>query len=171
MPQADREKTQVIDKLIGLGLLRKETGEDIKYIYHCSQKLELPFLDYMNISDLVEMSGYEDDAPLLAVLIIMFGVLQEGSLCLDLEEEKLCTRLLSFIEEKMAGEIAREFLSGLSKDKYKGLITCNGNDYLPLILSETKNEHVALFTCSFNKLDVLDFVFFVHLLLDTDNFL
>ena len=141
----ERETTQFIDKLIGLGILRKEIEEDIRYIYHCSQKLELPFLDYMNIRDLVEMGGYEDDSPLLAVLIIMFGVLQEGSLCLDLDEEKLCTGLLSFIEEQEAGEIAREFLSGLSRDKYKGLITRNGDEYLPLILSETKGRKLLYF--------------------------
>jgi len=141
----ERETTQFIDKLIGLGILRKETGADIRYVYHCSQKLELPFLDYMNIRDLVEMGGYEDDSPLLAVLIIMFGVLQEGSLCLDLDEEKLCTGLLSFIEEQKVGEIAREFLSGLSRDKYKGLITRNGDEYLPLILSETKGRKLLYF--------------------------
>ena len=87
----------------------------------------------------------KDDAPLLAVLITMFGALQEGSLCLDLEEERLCTGLLSFIEEQKAGEIARGFLSGLSKDKYKGLITSNGNDYLPLILSESKGGRLLYF--------------------------
>ena len=141
----ERETTQFIDKLIGLGILRKEIEADIRYIYHCSQKLELPFLDYMNIRDLVEMGGYEDDSPLLAVLIIMFGVLQEGSLCLDLDEEKLCTGLLSFIEEQKVGEIAREFLSGLSRDKYKGLITRNGDEYLPLILSETKGRKLLYF--------------------------
>ena len=145
MPQTDRETTQFIDKLIGLGILRKEIEEDIRYIYHCSRKLELPFLDYMNIQDLVEMSGYENDAPLIAVLISMFGVLQEGSLCLDLEEERLYTGLLSFIEEERAGEIAREFLSGLSRDKYKGLITKNGDEYLPLILSETKGIKLLYF--------------------------
>ena len=141
----ERETTQFIDKLIGLGILRKEIEADIRYIYRCSQKLELPFLDYMNIRDLVEMGGYEDDSPLLAVLICMFGVLQEGSLCLDLDEEKLCTGLLSFIEEQEAGEIAREFLSGLSRDKYKGLITRNGDEYLPLIISETKGRKLLYF--------------------------
>ena len=73
------------------------------------------------------MSGYEDDAPLLAVLMAMFRALQEGSLCLDLNREKLCAWLLSFIEEERAGKMVREFLSGLSRDKYRGLIASNGN--------------------------------------------
>ena len=102
----DRKKTHFIDKLLDLGILLEETGEDIRYIYLCSQKLELPFLDYMTVRDLVEMGGYEDDAPLIAVLMTMFGALQEGSLCLDLEEERLCARMLGFIEERKAGEIA-----------------------------------------------------------------
>ena len=145
MPEVDREKTQFMDKLLDLGILREQTGGDIRYIYLCSQKLELPFLDYMTVRDLVEMSGYEDDAPLIAVLMTMFGVLQEGSLCLDINKERLYTGLLSFIEEQKAGEIAREFLSGLSRNKYKGLITSNGNEYLPLILSETKGGKLLYF--------------------------
>ncbi len=145
MPEADREKTQFMNKLLDLEILREETGEDIRYIYLCSQKLELPFLDYMTVRDLIEMSGYEDDAPLIAVLMTMFGVLQEGSLCLDIENERLYTGLLSFIEKQKAGEIAREFLSGLSKNKYKGLITSNGDEYLPLILSETKRGKLLYF--------------------------
>ena len=141
----DKETNQFIDTLIGLGILRDNTGEELKYIYHCSQNLELPFLDYMNIRDLVGMSGYEDDVPLLAVLVCMFAAFQEGSLCLDLEEERLLTGLLSFIEEQKAGEIAREFLSGLSRGKYKGLITSNGDEYLPMILSETKEVKLLYF--------------------------
>jgi len=141
----DREKTQFMDRLLDLGILREEMGEDIRYIYLCSQKLELPLLDYMTVRDLVEMSGYEDDAPLLAVLVTMFGALQEGSLCLDMEHERLCAKLTSFVGSDRAGEIAREFLSGLSKGKYKGLITSNGDEYLPLILSETKGRKLLYF--------------------------
>jgi len=37
----DRENTQFMDKFLDLGILREETGEDIRYIYLCSQKLEL----------------------------------------------------------------------------------------------------------------------------------
>jgi len=145
MPEADREKTQFIDRLLDLGILREETGEDTRYTYLSSQKLELPLLDYMTLRDLVEISGYEDDAPFIAVLITMFGALQEGSLCLDLDKERLCDRMLGFIEERKAGEMATAFLSGLSRDKYKGLITSNGDEYLPLILSETKGGKLLYF--------------------------
>jgi exodeoxyribonuclease V alpha subunit len=141
----EKEKTQFMDKLLDLGILREETREDIRYVYLSSQKLELPFLDYMTVRDLVEMSRYEDDAPLIAVLMTMFGALQEGSLCLDLDKERLCTRLLGFIEERRAGEMATAFLSGLSRNKYKGLITSNGDEYLPLILSETKGGKLLYF--------------------------
>ena len=141
----DREKTQFMDKLLDLGILREETEEDIRYIYLCSQKLELPVLDYMTVHDLIEMSGYEDDAPLIAVLMALFGALQEGSLCLDIENKRLYTGLLSFIEEQKAGEIARGFLSGLSRNKYKGLITSNSDEYLPLILSETRSGKLLYF--------------------------
>ncbi|MBW1768717.1 MAG: AAA family ATPase [Deltaproteobacteria bacterium] len=75
----------------------------------------------------------------------MFGILQEGSLCLDLEEDRLCAGLMSFLEDEKAVKIARGFLSGLAKDKYGRLITRDGDEYLPLILSETEGRKLLYF--------------------------
>ncbi len=145
MQEVNTEEIQFSEKLLDFEILQEKTGEEMKAIYVCSQKLELPFLDYMTARDLLEFGGYQDDAPLLAVLMTMFGVLQEGSLCLDLEKDRLSARLQTFLPDKKAEGIAREFLSGLSKDKYKGLITRDGDEYLPLILSETLGRELLYF--------------------------
>ena len=139
------DEIQFLNKLQDFEIFQEQGMDDIKTIYVCSQKLELPFLDYMTARDLLELGGYQDDVPLIAVLMTMFGVLQEGSLCLDLEKNRLCARLLAFMEEKKAEKIASQFLSRLEKDKYKRLVTRNGDDYLPLILDESKRRRLLYF--------------------------
>ena len=136
----NKEENQLLEQLSGLAVFGKNKGEDLVDIYAASQKLELPLLDYMTARDLIEMAGYQDDVPFVTVLIAMFGVLQEGSLCLALDEENLHAKLAFFLEQGKAGEIARQFLSRLSEDRYKGLITRDVNAYMPLILSEEKGK-------------------------------
>ncbi len=145
MGARNRERNQLSDLLSDLGIPGKDAGEDMRDIYSRSHKLELPLLDYMTIRDLLELGGHEDDVPLVAVLLTLFGALQEGSLCLDLEEGRLCTRLKRFLEGGKAEEIGASFLTGLSKGTYKGLITRDGDEYLPLILSETGRERLLYF--------------------------
>lgn len=128
-----------------LEILRKQAGDDIRDIYTCSQNLELPFLDYMTARDLLEFGGYEGDVALIAILMVMFGALQHGSLCLNLEEGSLYTGLQAFLDDKKSGEITQRFLTGLSNNMYKRLITRNSDDYLPLILDESKGRRLLYF--------------------------
>ena len=145
MHKRDREKIQFIDKLMDLEILQEQAGDDIRDIYTCSQNLELPFLDYMTARDLLESGGYEGDVALIAILMAMFGALEQGSLCLNLEEDSLYAVLQAFLEDKKSVEITQRFLTGLSNDMYKRLITRNGDDYLPLILDESKGRKLLYF--------------------------
>ena len=145
MHKRDREKIQFIDKLMDLEILQEQAGDDIRDIYTCSQNLELPFLDYMTARDLLESGGYEGDVALIAILMAMFGALEQGSLCLNLEEDSLYAVLQAFLEDKKSVEITQRFLTGLSNDMYKRLITRNGDDYLPLIFDESKGRKLLYF--------------------------
>jgi len=145
MSEINTEEIQFSDTLLEFEILKEKTSEDMKPIYVNSRKLELPFLDYMTARDLLELGGYQDDTPLFAILMTIFGVLQEGSLCLDLDKKKLSDRLGTFIQDRKAERIAREFLSGLEKGKYDKLITRNGDDYMPLILDESKDRRLLYF--------------------------
>jgi len=145
MWEMNTEEIQFSDTLLEFEILKEKTSEDLKSIYVNSRKLELPFLDYLTVRDLLEFGGYQDDAPLFAILMTMFRVLQEGSLCLDLDSKKLSEKLGAFLQDGKAEKMAREFLSGLEKEKYHTLITRNGDDYRPLILDEFKERRLLYF--------------------------
>ncbi|MFH1630161.1 MAG: hypothetical protein ABIE47_15760, partial [Pseudomonadota bacterium] len=81
MSETGREEIRLLDQLSALGIPGDDAGENMKDVYARSWKLELPLLDYMTIRDLLELGGCRDDVPLVAVLMTLFGALQEGSLC------------------------------------------------------------------------------------------
>lgn len=145
MPETGREAEQLRERLSELGIPAENAGADIDGIYGASFRLELPLIDYMTIRDLAELGGFRNDRPLVAVLMTLFSALQEGSLCVDLEEESLRARLMRFLGAKQANEMATSFLSGLTGDRYGTLITRNGDDYLPLILSTTRGKSLLYF--------------------------
>ncbi len=118
-------------------LLHKET--------HFFGDNELSALDYMTIRDLCELSGHENDLPLFAVLMVMFEVLQEGSLCLSLDKNSLVSRLQIFMEKDMAEEIANQFLTNLAGNKYDNLIAKDSSFYLPLVLYEFAEKKYLYF--------------------------
>lgn len=106
---------------------------------------ELSALDCMTIRDLCELSGYQNDLPLYAVLMAMFAVLQEGSLCLSLDKNSLVSRLQIFMKKLMAEEIAGQFLTNLAGNKYNNLIAKDRSLYLPLVLYEFAEKKYLYF--------------------------
>jgi len=106
---------------------------------------ELSFLDYMTIRDLRELGGYQDDICIFAVLMTMFEVLQEGSLCLSLDKNSLSSRLQIFMEKDMAEEIANQFLTNLAGNKYDNLIAKDSSLYLPLVLYDFAEKKYLYF--------------------------
>ncbi|MBW1734444.1 MAG: exodeoxyribonuclease V subunit alpha [Deltaproteobacteria bacterium] len=138
------EETKVLNTLLGPGGL-SEVTDQVARVYMSAQRLELPFLDLMTARDLVRMGRYEDDAPLLGVLLCLFRAMEEGSLCMDLQGDSLKSRLLSFLDSERARDMADAFLSGLSRGRYQGLIARSRDEYLPLFLSETAGEKLLYF--------------------------
>jgi exodeoxyribonuclease V alpha subunit len=145
MTETGRETEELLEELSDLGIPAEEAGAHMKDLYAASWRLELPLLDYLTMRDLLELSDCQGDVPLVAVLMTLFGALEEGSLCVDLEPERMRARLMRFLEGRQAEEVARSFLDSLSADKYRGLITRNGDAYLPLILSESRGRSLLYF--------------------------
>jgi len=108
------------------------------------RQMELSFLDYMTIRDLMEFGGYQGDTALAIVLMAMFAALEEGSLCLDLNPDKLKNRLPAETRQE-AGKPIDHFLCGLNEGKYQKLITRNGDEYMPLILDESGGRRLLYF--------------------------
>lgn len=108
------------------------------------RQMELSFLDYMTIRDLMEFGGYQGDTALAIVLMAMFAALEEGSLCLDLNPDKLKNRLPAETRQE-AGKTIDHFLCNLNEGKYQKLITRNGDEYMPLILDESGGRRLLYF--------------------------
>lgn len=108
-------------------------------------RFELSALDYLTVADLCELGGYENDLGLYAVLTAMFAVLQEGSLCMDLDKEKLSGRLQGILSKEKADDTARQFLNRLENRQYENLISKNGNACLPLVLEDCKGKNRLYF--------------------------
>lgn len=144
MTETVREAEQLLDQLSDLGIPGEDAGA-MKHLYAASWRLELPLLDYLTIRDLLELGGCRDEAPLVAVLMSLFAALEEGSLCVDLEERALRARLMRFLEAGQAEETATSFLSNLSEERYTALITKNGDAYLPLVLSTSRGKDLLYF--------------------------
>ena len=140
MTDMTADKTEFLKTLLKFGVIGEQADQEMKDLCAASLKLELPLLDYLTIRDLLENSGCGDDAPIMAVLPVLFSALREGSLCVNLHEDGLHSALKSFLDESDAEKMAKDFLSGIAEDRYGGLISTDSNGYLPLILSEDGNQ-------------------------------
>ncbi|MCA9449434.1 MAG: AAA family ATPase, partial [Candidatus Omnitrophica bacterium] len=105
-------------------------------------KTRLGWIDYRTAGDLIRLSGLERESEsLYPLLLSLFLALNEGSLCLPLEEETLAHRLSTLVPQEMEQSIAQEILVGIRSRKWGELIAYEGGDFLPLIVHhEGENE-------------------------------
>lgn len=140
------EKETLLKTLKGLNIFSPEKRHTIEKHLPFFDKALLPVIDYLTIWDLLQLAGYDDhDAPLFAILLCMFDILQEGSLCLNLEIVSLKKRLQVFTYKDMASDLAENFLKGLENHKYDDFISRDQDDYKPLVFSETENRALLYF--------------------------
>src|SRR5438445_232401 len=71
--------------------------------------------DFYTIHDLLELSGYEGEQPLCALLLALLVALDEGSLCVELSEAGLSRRLADLVSEAEAAMWVKRILASLSK--------------------------------------------------------
>ncbi len=138
------DQDQLTQNLKTFKILEGTGPSAVKILFPFISQMELSFLDYMTIRDLMEFGGYQGDTALAVVLMTMFAALQEDSLCLDLNEKMLLHGLPPDIREK-AGDKISDFLSGLIEGKYQKLITKSGDEYMPLILNESRGKQLLYF--------------------------
>ena len=140
MNDTNADKTKFLETLLEFGVIREQADQGMKDLCAGSRKLELPLLDYLTARDLLIIGGCRDDRPIMAVLLVLFSALREGSLCVDLHENGLYPALKSFLEEKEAEKMAEDFLSGIGQGRYGELISTDPTAYLPLILLEEGDQ-------------------------------
>jgi len=135
---------QLIEQLVAFRIFEEKGKSTIEPLMPFIRRMELSFLDYMTIRDLVEFGGCRGDVPLAVVLMDMFAGLQEGSLCLDLDKGQF-SKDLPADDRKRADALLGDFLSGLAAGKYQKLVTKNGGEYLPLILDASGGRSLLYF--------------------------
>ena len=135
---------QLIEQLVAFKIFEGMEKATIALLEPFIRRLDLSLLDYMTIRDLVEFGHCRGDLPLAVVLMAMFAGLQEGSLCLNLDQRQILTHLPAD-DRKTAKAVFEDFLSGLGAGRYQKLITKNGGEYLPLILDESSGRELLYF--------------------------
>ena len=135
---------QLIEQLVAFKIFEGTVKDTIAPLAPFLRRLELSLLDYMTIRDLVEFGDNRGDLPLVVVLMAMFAGLQEGSLCLNLDQRQFLSHLAAE-DRKTAKAIFDDFLSGLAAGRYQKLITKNGAEYLPLILDGSSGRDLLYF--------------------------
>ena len=145
MTVSNGSEDQLIEQLIAFKIF-EGTGKKptIAPLLPFIRRMELSFLDYMTIRDLVESGGCRGDVPLVVVLMGMFAGLQEGSLCLNLGRKEFLSHLPAD-DRKSADAVLGDFLSGLAAGRYQKLITKDSGQYLPLILDESGDKNLLYF--------------------------
>jgi len=135
---------QLIQHLVAFKIFEGTEKATIALFEPFIRRLELSLLDYMTIRDLVEFGDCRGDLALVVVLMAMFAGLQQGSLCLNLDQSQFLPHL-SADDRKTAKAVLEDFLSGLEAGRYQKLIAKNGGEYLPLILDASSGSDLLYF--------------------------
>src|SRR6516165_1320581 len=82
-----------------------EAGPELLRLYAGAQtNANLLHADLYTIRDLLELSGYQAEQPLHALLLLMLVALDEGSLCVELSLAALKRRLNDLVSEAEASD-------------------------------------------------------------------
>ena len=82
-----------------LQTLFPKAGNELLSLYEsAAEYCGLRYTELCTVHDLLDLSGYINEEPLHALLIIMFAALQEGSVCIQMAEKALAIRLAQFSE-------------------------------------------------------------------------
>lgn len=130
-----------IDLLKTLNVVQSRSNKTENLYKSSLEKANLSTLDYMNIRDLLNISGYENDPSLIATLIYMFMSLNDGGLCARINKPHLSKKFERFLEHDQSTNYANEFIVNLNNNMFSKLITADKNDYFPIIrqTGETKD--------------------------------
>lgn len=134
-----------LEKLKDIGIVPRNHDELESLFNAAIEGDELSLLDYMTIRDLMDLSGYQKDCPLIAMLICMFSSLNEGSICVRINKSALKKRLECFTDSNKALNYTENFLAALNDNRYTSLITSEKDVYIPLIRQKSGKRDILYF--------------------------
>ena len=118
--------------------------EDIPGIVELLAYLELSPLDCLTVRDLLQLAELQSDTALFALLALMFSLVADGSLCLDVSAENLASKLEPGCGEQTARQLADTFRRQLQNGRYASLVSVDNAGYRPLVL-ERRTEGELLY--------------------------
>lgn len=122
--------------LTTLGVVPEGAEAGLSQLYAGAvEALKLPLVDYLTGRDLLALAGY-NETPLHALLLCLFAALNEGSLCVRLEQQSLRQRLGDFMPTG-AEAMAEQILARIGPDSHPELVGRQCADYKPLVWRET----------------------------------
>ncbi|MFL5240845.1 MAG: exodeoxyribonuclease V subunit alpha [Gemmataceae bacterium] len=117
-----------------LQFLFPKAGTELLALYESATDLcGIRYTDLCTVHDLLDLSGYIDEEPLHALLIIMLAALQEGSVCVPTEETALAGRLAEFSDGERARNWAARISAGLKEHGYPQIVGTEGAIDRPVI--------------------------------------
>ncbi len=144
MKELNDSDDQLIEQLTAFGIFKGVDRSSIAPLAPIIRRMDLSTLDYMTIRDLIELGACRGDLPLVIVLMAMFAGLQEGNLCLNLDQNRFAG-YLSADDGKVAKTILADFLSGLEANRYRKLVTADPAEYMPLIRDVSSGHELLYF--------------------------
>ncbi len=133
-----RERLQRFDIEIG----QEGLGKIVAALF---EGLDLSDLDIMAIRDLVHLGAKPADVHLMVILGLMFAVLEEGSVCLDLNRDHLLRRP-SVKPDQVLMDLIDGFIRRLDEGCYEDLINRFGDgSSLPLVLDASTGRRLLYF--------------------------
>ncbi len=86
--------------------------------------------DFYTIRDWLEIAGYRDQEAAHAIVLLMLTALEEGSLCIEIDETSLLQRLRDFVAEPDATAWSRQIVGAPAMPNLIGTSAC---DHKPVI--------------------------------------
>jgi len=129
-----------------LQFLFPKVGNELLSLYESAAECcGLGYTDLCTVHDLLDLSGYINEEPLNALLIIMFVSLQEGSVCIQTAETALAIRLAQFSETDGARNWAERISAELKRHGYPKIIGAEGDTDRPVILAHRPEGDLLYF--------------------------
>jgi exodeoxyribonuclease V alpha subunit len=119
--------------------------KEIDTIARLINENELSFLDCLTIRDILELGDIKDDTAFLAMLLMMFESLQEGSLCLELDKPNLISRFGRRVDTAGAQSLVERFMTALKIGSYNRIIATDPSQYKPMIAATVDGRQLLYF--------------------------
>lgn len=127
-------------------LLPDSADAQVRELFDAARESDigLSAADLFIVRDLMELSGYRD-VELEAIILCMLIAVNEGSICLKLEELRIAKRLGTFLDGAKAAALAKCIMKKDLIKSYPEIVSGSETEFKPFILKEIKGGKFLYF--------------------------